>query len=60
MQLKRNREEKTKQKKYLIMQHIEKKPLQFCIGSTIRIGRDSWCLPYAGFLIRGLKSYNFA
>ena len=24
-------------------------PLQICIGSTIRIGRESWCLPYAGF-----------
>ena len=23
--------------------------LQICIGSTIRIGRKSWCLPYAGF-----------
>ena len=22
-------------------------PLQICIGSTIRIGRESWCLPYA-------------
>ena len=22
-----------------------------CIGPTIRIGRESWCLPYAGFLI---------
>ena len=24
--------------------------LQNCIGPTIRIGRDSWCLPYAVFL----------
>ena len=24
-------------------------PLQNCIGTTIRIGRESWCLPYAGF-----------
>ena len=24
-------------------------PLQICIGPTIRIGQDSWCLPYAGF-----------
>ena len=24
-------------------------PLQICIGTTIRIGRESWCLPYAGF-----------
>ena len=23
--------------------------LQNCIGPTIRIGRESWCLPYAGF-----------
>ena len=29
-------------------------PLQNCIGPTIRIGRESWCLPYAGFLARGL------
>ena len=25
-------------------------PLQICFGPTIRIGRESWCLPYAGFL----------
>ena len=25
-------------------------PLQICIGPTIRIGRESWCLLYAGFL----------
>ena len=25
-------------------------PLQICIGSTIRIDRESWCLQYAGFL----------
>ena len=30
-------------------------PLQICIGSTIRIGRESWCLPYAGFLSFYLK-----
>ena len=24
-------------------------PLQICIGPAIRIGRESWCLPYAGF-----------
>ena len=24
-------------------------PLQICIGPTIRIGRESWCLPYAGY-----------
>ena len=24
-------------------------PLQICIGPTIRIGRESWCLPHAGF-----------
>ena len=23
--------------------------LQICIGPTIRIGQESWCLPYAGF-----------
>ena len=26
-------------------------PLQICIGPIIRIGRESWCLPYAGFFI---------
>ena len=26
-------------------------PLQICIGPTIRIGRESWCLPYAGFFL---------
>ena len=25
-------------------------PLQICIGPTVRIGRESWCLPYAGFI----------
>ena len=24
--------------------------LPICIGPIIRIGRESWCLPYAGFL----------
>ena len=27
------------------------KPLQNCIGPTIRIRRESWCLPCAGFFI---------
>ena len=31
-------------------------PLQICIGPTIRIGRESWCLPYAGFLVCNLMS----
>ena len=22
------------------------------IGATIRIGRESWCLPYAGFFLK--------
>ena len=26
-------------------------PLQICIGPTIRIGRESWCLLYAGFFL---------
>ena len=26
-----------------------------CIGPTIRIGRESWCLPYAGFFKKPLK-----
>ena len=29
-------------------------PLQVCIGPIIRIGRESWCLPYARFF-----SFNF-
>ena len=32
-----------------ITQPLSKKKLQICIGPTIRIGRESWCLPYAGF-----------
>jgi hypothetical protein len=28
-------------------------PLQIFIGSTICIGQESWCLPYAGFLSVG-------
>ena len=35
------KEEEKKQKKHFVL---------FCIGSTSRIGRESWCLPYAGFL----------
>ena len=34
-------------------------PLQISIGPTIRIGRESWCLPYAGFLNKNLKTFNF-
>ena len=26
-------------------------PLQICIGPIIRIGRESWCLTYAGFFL---------
>ena len=36
------------------------RPLQICIGPTIRIGRESWCLPYAGFFLEIInwgKSY---
>ena len=28
-------------------------PLQVCIGPIIRIGQESWCLPYAGFFETG-------
>ena len=49
-------EEKTKQKKHIYQPNILKKkkkkimePFQICIGPTIRIGQESWCLPYAGF-----------
>ena len=27
-------------------------PLKICIGSTIGIGRESWCFPYTGFLTK--------
>ena len=30
-------------------------PLQICIGPTIRIGQEGWCLPYVGFF-----KYQFA
>ena len=41
-------------------------PLQICIGPIIRIGRENWCLPYAGFfkpfpknaLVNGLTSMS--
>ena len=40
-------------------------PLQICIGPIIRIGRESWCLQYAGFffnpsltLHKASKHYN--
>ena len=26
-------------------------PLQICFGSTIRIGQESWCLPYVDFFL---------
>ena len=29
-------------------------PLQICIGSPIRIGRESWSLPYEGFFKNNL------
>ena len=29
-------------------------PFQICIGPIIRIGRESWCLPYAGFFLMKL------
>ena len=40
------------------------RPLQICIGPTIRIGRKSWFLPYAGFfcmiLTTMLSIYQYA
>ena len=42
------------------MQLIDKKetkkkkitqPIKICIGPTIHIGQESWCLPYAGFYV---------
>ena len=30
-------------------------PLQICIGPTIRIARESWCLPYAEFFFETLN-----
>ena len=29
-------------------------PLQICIGPTIRIGLESWCLSYAGFFLKNI------
>ena len=34
-------------------------PLQICIGPTIRIGRESWCLPYAGFFCIDFMTNEF-
>ena len=31
--------------------------LQNCIGPTIRIGQESWCLPYAGFFCSALPRF---
>ena len=31
---------------------------QNCIGPTIRIVRESWCLPYAGFFFNCLGFFN--
>ena len=33
-------------------------PLDICIGPTIRISREGWCLPYAGFFFD--KSRNLS
>ena len=33
-------------------------PLQYCIGPTIRIGREILCLPYAGFLYIYYKGWE--
>ena len=32
---------------------------QICIDPTIRIGRESWCLPYAGFFSMKFGYINF-
>ena len=31
---------------------------KYFFGPTIRIGRESWCLPYAGFFLGGLAGAN--
>ena len=41
----KKKKSKKKEKKEKITQLF-----QNCIGPTIRSGRESWCLPYAGFL----------
>ena len=33
-------------------------PLQICIGPNIRVGRESWCLPYAGFFLDQIIKYT--
>ena len=35
-------------------------PLQIWIGPTIRIGREIWCLPYAGFFALWAKNRQVA
>ena len=30
------------------------------IDASVRISQEIYCLPYAGFLIRGLTRHNFA
>ena len=47
----RNKKRKIKQNIYEITQL-----LQNCIGPTIRIGQESWCLPYAGSLKRFFRA----
>ena len=34
-------------------------PLQICIGPSICIGQESWCLPYAGFFSEGLHDLGY-
>ena len=38
---------------------LKKQPLQNCIGPTIRIGRESWCLPYAGVFFLTTRIFNW-
>ena len=43
------KEKKKKEKNHATF--LKKNNNNNCIGPTIRIGRESWCLPDAGFLI---------
>ena len=52
--------EKIKNKKNYHANYQKKitQPLQIWIGPTIRIGRESWCLPYARFFLYIFFSNN--
>ena len=47
---KRKKNKKNEKSRNLLKKHKKNTQLlKNCIGPTIRIGPESWCLPYAGF-----------